>query len=215
MPEVASIFTVPSKGVGRPDYSSIIDEIKRGETFIQFAPRTDERQKVFYISYFLASPLGVGETVHLLDRETNLEMPYTSPAGFLASQRERFFSFNGAIRFTLVVDTLDPVVLFPSADNLMGSYESIAAIDTKYWDPNAEESHTWDLTITNVDTLPISGMAQVALILTEISSPIMTEKKVRCRKCGNIMTVPLNQTKIKCTNCGYEFIVPFFGGRIV
>ncbi|GAH98073.1 unnamed protein product [marine sediment metagenome] len=97
----------------------------------------------------------------------------------------------------------------------MGSYESIAAIDTKYWDASAEEEHHWDMTITNMDTIPISGTAQVALILTEISSAIMTEKRVRCRKCGNVMTVPLTQTKIKCTNCGNEFIVPFFGGNIV
>ncbi|GAI27053.1 unnamed protein product, partial [marine sediment metagenome] len=107
--------TIVIEGGDRPDYSSAIDEIKRGETFVQFAPRPDERQKVFYIAYFSGSPLAVGETVKFLDRETNLEMPYTSPAGFLASQRERFFSFNGAIRFTLVVDTLDPIVLFPSA----------------------------------------------------------------------------------------------------
>ena len=207
--------TIAIVGGDRPDYSSAINEIKRGEIFTQFTPRTDERQKVFYIAYFSGSPLGVGETAKFLDRETNLEMPYTSPIGFLASQRERFFSFNGAIRFTLVVDTLDPIVLFPSADNLMGSYEAIAAIDTKYWDAVAEEEHTWEISITNVDTIPISGMAQVALVLTEVSSAIMTEKKVRCRKCGNVMTVPLAQTKIKCTNCGNEFTVPFFGGNIV
>jgi len=202
------------RGIGRPDYSTNVNEIKRGETFVQFAPRTNERQKIFYVSHPLASPLGIGETVHLIDRETNLVTPYTSPIGFLASQRERFFSFNGAIRFTLVVDTLDPIVLFPSADNLMGTYEAIAAIDTKYWDAEAGYEHTWDMTVTNVDSIAISGMAQVALILTEISSPIMTEKKVRCLKCGNIMTVPLTQTRIKCTN-GCEFIVPFFGGNIV
>ncbi|GAH90761.1 unnamed protein product [marine sediment metagenome] len=207
--------TIVIEGGDRQDYSSAIDEIKRGETFVQFAPRADERQKVFYIAYFPGAPLGVGETAKFLDRETNLEMPYTSPIGFLASQRERFFSFNGAIRFTLVVDTLDPIVLFPSADNLMGSYEAIAAIDTKYWDPDAKEAHTWEMSITNVDTIPISGTAQVALVLTEISSAIMTEKKVRCRKCRNVMTVPLTQTKVKCTKCGYEFTVPFFGGNIV
>ena len=207
--------TIAIVGGDRPDYSSAINEIKRGEIFTQFAPRPDERQKVFYIAYFSGAPLGVGETASFLDRETNLEMPYTSQIGFLASQRERFFSFNGAIRFTLVVDTLDPIVLFPSADNLMGSYEAIAAIDTKYWDAVAEEEHTWEISITNVDTIPIAGMAQVALVLTEVSSAVMTEKKVRCRTCGNIMTVPLTQTKIKCTNCGNEFTVPFFGGNIV
>lgn len=213
--DVINRGTIAIEGGDRPDYSSAIDEIKRGETFVQFAPRTNERQKIFYVSHPLGSPLAIGETVHLIDRETNLATPYTSPIGFLASQRERFFSFNGAIRFTLAVDTLDPVVLFPSADNLMGSYEAIAAIDTKYWDASAEEAHTWDMTITNVDTIPLSGMAQLAIILTEIGSPVMTEKKVRCLKCGNIMTVPLTQTKIICTGCVYEFIVPFFGGRIV
>lgn len=212
--DVTRRFTVERRGTGRPDYSTNVNEIKRGETFVQFAPRPNERQKIFYVSHPLASPLAVGETVHLIDRETNLVTPYTSSIGFLASQRERFFSFNGAIRFTLAVDTLDPVVLFPSADNLMGSYEAIAAIDTKYWDAEAGYEHTWDMTVTNVDTIPLSGMAQVALILTEISSPVMTEKRVRCLKCGNIMTVALTQTKIKC-NCGYEFIVPFFGGKIV
>lgn len=207
-------YTVEQKGVGKPDYSSNISEIKRGETFVVFEPRANERQKIFYVSHPLGSPLAVGATVHLIDRETNLATPYTSPLGFLASQRERFFSFNGAIRFTLAVDTLDPVVLFPSADNLMGTYEAIAAIDTKYWDAEASYEHTWDMTITNVDTIPLSGMAQVALILTELSSSVMTEKRVRCLKCGNITVVPLKQTMIKCT-CGYEFIVPFFGGKIV
>jgi len=208
-------YTVEQRGVGKPDYSSNVTEIKRGETLVLFEPRPDERQKIFYVSHPLASPLAVGETVHLMDRETNLATPYTSPIGFLASQRERFFSFNGAIRFTLTVDTLEPVVLFPSADNLMGSYESIAAIDTKYWDPEASFGHTWDMTITNVDTIPLSGMAQVALIFTEIGSSVMTEKRVRCLKCGNIMTVPLKQTRIECSECGYDFVVPFFGKEII
>lgn len=212
---VAEIGAYPIEGEGRPAYTQSIDRIKRGETFVQFEPRTSERQKIFYVSHPLGSPLAVGATVHLIDRETNLVTPYTSPIGYLAAQRERFFSFNGAIRFTLAVDTLDPVVLFPSADNLMGSYEAIAAIDTKYWDPEADSEHTWDMTITNVDTIPLSGMAQLAIIFTEVGSPVMTEKKIRCLKCGNIMVVPLKQTRIKCTGCGYDFVIPFFGKEII
>lgn len=208
-------YTVEKKGVGKPDYSSNIYAIKRGETFVLFEPRPDERQKIFYVSHPLSSPLAVGETVHLIDRETNLATPYTSPIGFVVSQRERFFSFNGAIRFTLAVDTLDPIVLFPSSDSLMASYEAIAAIDTKYWDPEAGYEHTWDMTITNIDTIPLSGMAQLALIFTEIGSSVMTKKKVRCLKCGNIMVVPLKQTMLKCTECGYAFVVPFFGKEII
>lgn len=212
---MAEIFAVPVRGIGRPDYSREINTIKRGETFLQFEPRFDERQKIFYAIHPLASPLALGQTVHLMDRETNLVTPYISSVGFLVCQRERFFSFNGAIRFTLKVDTLEPAVLFPSADNLVTSYEAIAAIDTKYWDQNAQSEHTWDMTITNIDTIPISGMAQVALIFTEIGSPVMTEKKVRCLKCGAIMVVPLKQTMVICTGCGCNFVIPFFGKEIV
>ncbi|GAJ21995.1 unnamed protein product, partial [marine sediment metagenome] len=43
--------TIAQEGIGRPDYSENIQEIKRGETPRLMEPHIDEKQKIFAIFF--------------------------------------------------------------------------------------------------------------------------------------------------------------------
>ncbi|GAJ00193.1 unnamed protein product, partial [marine sediment metagenome] len=89
--------TAPVKGVGKPDYCGEIYHISRGETPRLMEPRNEEKQKVFALFLPEIAPLGEGETKHLMDLETFLDMPYKVPAGYTWELREWMASCNGAV----------------------------------------------------------------------------------------------------------------------
>ncbi len=52
MPKQVSASTIATTGVGRPDYTNGISEIKRGETYPQFEPRPSvEKYKIFFACF--------------------------------------------------------------------------------------------------------------------------------------------------------------------
>jgi len=166
-PEVKRTFSVAGTGRGRPDYSVRIEEIRRGETLVKFAPRPNELQEIFYLNFHPDETLGVGEIQHLIRQEDGSRMPYTSPAGYLVEQRERLICFNGYVRLTLRLDNLDPIILYPEPDVITHITESLARLESKNWDPNGESTHEWDFTVTNIDNIALQGMVQMSLILVE------------------------------------------------
>lgn len=211
-------YAVESRGRGRPDFSMDIEKIKRGETYTQFEPRSDEKMKIFLAAYSAGHTLAVGATEALVDFETFLPAtPYTSPVGWLADFREWMFTFNGAVRLDIVSGDFPTLVLecYPMPNYFTHTYEQIIFFDTRFWDPTAASSHDWTFQITNIDVNPTRGSVQIALILTDIGSHHPTEKDVKCPLCGRVNAVPLEETKIKCVGCGGTFFVPFFPGRTI
>jgi hypothetical protein len=211
-------FPVPVAGEGRPDYSSSIVAIKRGETYTQFEPRANEKMKIFLAAYSAATPLAAGATDPLIDFETFLPaIPYTSPAGWRADFREWMFSFNGAVRLDTVSDDFPALVLeiYPQPNYLTHTYEQIIFFDTIYWDPLSLNAHGWNFTITNVGANPVRGAVQVAMVLTDIASSYPETKRVKCLKCGHVNEVELRVTRVTCESCLAAFAVPFFPGRTI
>lgn len=202
---------------GRPKFSGYISEIRRGETYPQFEARIGEKLKIFVSVHTAAAPLGVGVTEPLLDFETFLPAPYTSPAGWLADFREWFFTYNGLVRLDLGVGDFPTLVLksYPAPYEFTHEYEQIIFFNTKFWDPLAENEHEWSATITNEDTVELQGAAQVAMVLTDQSSRYPTHKKVKCPLCEHVNTVELEETSIRCTKCKGRFVVPFFPGKVI
>lgn len=161
-------------GIGRPDYTTEISKIKRGETYPQLAPRKDtEKYKIFALvmrtgAPYPFSPLAVGETRHFIDIETLLPTPYTHPAGIRSDLREWLLNnFAAAIGLTTYLDEV-PVTYFVSYTTcfFQHQYEQIVYLDTDNWDPNRESPHTWDFTLTNRGAVPIVGTVHVSVYLT-------------------------------------------------
>ena len=178
-------------------------------------PRNEEKQKVFALFLPAAAPLGVGETKHLMDLETMRDMPYEVPAGYTWELREWMGSINGAVE-DVGSATMDgiPVLaipIYPAPDYCTHEYEQIIAFSSAFYDPLVEHAWVFDYTVRNLDTIPITGVIQIALYLHQIGTPEMTEKTVKCKYCGTEFKVPLRQTIIDCPSCGKRFVVPFYG----
>jgi len=215
MPKKEREFAVTRRGTGKPDFSAKIHEVKKGKIYTEFWPAEAERWKVFLNSFPTDSELEAGKNAKLLDIETFLPSPYTTPAGYLVRFAEWMGSFDQACMLVVTLDTFPPFILFMPVQGDTHEYEQIAFFDTRYWDAKAEDPHTWDFTVYNTSGSDATGCIQIALVLEQIGSPQMKEKKVRCLKCEHINIVPLKQTKITCQKCGYKFVVPFYGQEIV
>ena len=203
--------------VDRPDYTRAIALIERGETYPQFEARANEKTKIFLQAHTVDNKLAAGASVPLIDFETFLPTPYTSPAGWLADFREWMSTYDGLVRLDVVCGDFPTLTLHSHFDpyTFTHTYEQIIFFNTRFWDPYAASSHEWTFTVVNEDDVDLKGAVQVAMVLTDIGSHYPTTKPVKCLVCGAINTVPLKETQIKCKNCGAKFSVPFFPGRTV
>lgn len=164
---VTQTITVEQRGIGRPDYSGDIHRIQRGETYPQFEARPEtEKYKIFLKVFTPAEPLAIGATIHYVDIETNLPAPYTSPAGYIADFREWFFNLDGIVGFLMDLDGIIQFYMTPDTLINIHEYEQIVWGKTSLLDPDAESSHTWDFTVTNLDDHVITGSVHTALALT-------------------------------------------------
>lgn len=221
MPVKEKEFDVAQRGIGKPDFSKKIHDIKTGYVYGQFQPRPTERWKIFLASYPVGSELGAGASAKFLDIETNLPAdPYTSPVGWYLRFASTKATFDQATRVELImgqklVPPLPKITFLPPVQDVFARNEQIPYLDTRYWDPLASDQHEITLTLTNTSASDVIGFAEVALIMEQVGSPEMTEKQVKCLSCGHTNTVPLEQTKITCENCGSIFIVPYYGRKVI
>ena len=214
---VERVFPVPVGGTGRPDYSTSVTSIKRGETYTEFQPRSNEKVKIFLAAHGPGSELAVGATEPLFDFETFIPTPYTTPVGWHADFREWFFNYNGKVRVDTNCGDFPFLVLhnYIGSREFVHSYEQIIFFNTLFWDPLALNPHTFTFTVTNDDTVPVSGCVQVAMVLTDIASSYPETKRVKCLKCGHINEVELRATRVTCESCLAAFAIPFFPGRTI
>jgi hypothetical protein len=166
---------IEAVGIGRPDYSMEIDQIKRGETYPEFFPReNEEKYKIFYLTmipgYALGSinyPLQVGETRNYLDIETNLSVPWSHGSGVGSDFREWFFSVSGAVGLTVYLDAIPIFYMYvtnPCSNH--HQYEQIVWGKTTMLDPKKTSSHTWNFTLTNLAAAAITGTVHVAVVVS-------------------------------------------------
>ncbi len=166
--EVKVIGKQEALGIGKPDFSKEITKIKRGEIYPQFEARPEtEKYKIFLGVFTPAAPLAIGATFHYIDIETNLPAdPYTSPVGYIADFREWFFNLDGRVGFLMDIDGIIQFYMTPDTLINIHEYEQIVWGKTSLFDPNAESSHTWTFTITNLDDHAITGSVHTAVALT-------------------------------------------------
>jgi hypothetical protein len=166
-------FAVVTTGIGNPDYSQTIDKIKRGETYSQFEPRTNEEKYKIFVLPMLPNvpfgpftPLQIGETRHYMDVETFLPSPYTAPAGMTSDFREWFFSCDGRVALSVFMDGITSFYMPVERYANVHQYEQIVWGKTSIMDPNALLPHIWDFTITNLEAAQVvTGTVHVSLVL--------------------------------------------------
>lgn len=139
--------------------------IERGTTYTEWRALAGEKMKIFIATFPPGQDLAVDQTVHLVDLETGLPMPYTSPTGFYIDFREWYSSFDGRVRLMFVMDELPPLVMHPRPHVVTHDYEMVVFGDSVYFDPDAELEHTLDFTVSNLDTVPLTGSAQICCIV--------------------------------------------------
>lgn len=212
--------TLTGTGEGRPDYTGI-DEISRG-SFVQSVGQLRENEKlvIWYICLsntvsaypWVQSPLVAGATVHLVDVETAMPLPYTIPQGYVLDQLSSFFSFDQKVRTQLFIDKIGSVFqLFSeiSMETLGIHYEhEVVGCGTSRFDPLALLPHYFDATGINIDSGSVTGMAYLVWKMTKLHSSEWPKNKiVRCKWCMENNEVPQETTVVTCKSCGKVTVV--------
>lgn len=168
-PKISVARAFGSQGFGQ----TVTQQIKRGETYTQLKPRPGlEKYKIFVATFwptanppFQAGPLTSTSSAPYTDVETFLPMPYTVPAGIASDFREWFFGSSGKAALSLSLDNIPIFYLVVNAE-MVHQYEQIVWGTTLNTDPNMLLPHTWNATITNIDTVNITGTFHISLYLT-------------------------------------------------
>lgn len=205
--------TVTTTGTGRRDYSS---EIARGQLYTAPGELKSTEKLVIWAMTFSAvpsvypwvqGPLAVGDTVHIVDVETGVALPYTVPQGYVLEQLDLFWAFNRKIktrqygdRFLGVLQLLQEV----DSETLGTDYvKQLTGFSSSLFDPQALAQHEVDMTGTNIDVEACTGSGSVLNKLIRVGSPPWPKTKtVRCRVCGATHTVSQETVGSTCSGCG-------------
>jgi len=210
-----SAFTVPSKGVGLPDYAR---EIGRAIQRAGISLKYNQRLRIFGRQLTLGgdpeypavpnAPLAPGANTHLTDLETLLPMPITVPAGYLFS----FLTASGTLtqdaQLYSVVDNYWANCWLAIEGGVSSYLNRVIDITTAWIDPTAASSHTIDVKLYNVGGGNLYGSVGLICIQEKVGSPDWpTTKECQCPWCNNRQVVSITVTKITCSNCGKPYIV--------
>lgn len=200
-------FTVPIGGIGKPDYSK---EISLGRTRPGLTLKFNQGLKIFGRVFTaipspysnVTSPLAPGETVHFIDSETGLELPFLVLAGYTLSSVSAGSTFNrDAMMWGYFEGYLRTSLGIPAGGTIL--YESeVVALGTTILDPGGVSAHLVDFQITNKGSGNLEGGIAIYGILEAVGTPpLPTTKVVRCKFCGHEETVPQETTNWICPEC--------------
>jgi len=205
--------TIATTGIGKPDYSK---EISLGQVRPGLSLKYLQSLKNFSRTYcgipspyaFVTAPMAPGEITHAIDSETDLELPFTVPAGFTLMAISASASFS---QDCIIWMYLDGFVVGTLGTPIGGSVYYVPEIvgpGTHLIDPTGAISHTFDITLTNLGGDNLVGGASLFLILEAVGTPPLPKiKTVHCKWCGHEYVVPVETERVICPNCGELFIV--------
>lgn len=203
-----TIFTVAQEGVGKPDYTR---EISSGETRPGLKLKYLQNLKFFALMpsheassiVWRVDPVAPGATVHMIDGETGLSMPFTVPVGYTLD----IFDFT--------VKPTEDVYAYIHLDGerfvdlciVKAGYSHFQAEmvekGTSFIDPTGASSHQFDILIDNLGAGNLEMGACFFCFLTAVgTTPLPTTKEVKCKYCGNLTIVPYNTSRVICPKCG-------------
>ncbi len=200
-------FTVPVRGVGKPDYTR---EISLGRERPGLSLKHGQYLKVFAHAFtvipspypIVTAPLAIGGTAHLIDAATNLEMPFSIDEGYTLTAISGSYSFT---EDAIVWGYMDGFLLAGLGVAIAGTpfYEAqVVGLATTLIDPTADRAHAFDITITNQGLAAMTGSAFFIVLLEAVGTkPFPTTKTVKCKFCGHQWTVPRATSAVNCPNC--------------
>jgi len=210
--KVSKTFTVPQRGIGKPDYTKVVSAAKErkgllleyGEGVVIFA-RTFSA--IPSLMSWVSLPLAAAATAHFIDIATGFAMPYTVPQGYTFS----FIESEGSASEDFALDTYyepsTPPGLMLAACERLGSglfiyAQAIAAFTTSTLDPIGASAHQIDIIITNLGAGALSGGVSVLTLLTPVGTkPLPDVKTVKCKHCGHEHMVPVDTSSVICPEC--------------
>lgn len=207
---VVERFTVPVRGIGKPDYSR---EISAGRTRPGFTLHYTEA--LSYMGLVLSAiaspsplvqlPLAADDTIHLIDGETYLPMPYTIPVGYTWSVFQIGYGLNQDSRLLAYLDgNFSGQMLLASGGDAHILTEIVGWSSTLF-DPTGAESHEIDFVLENIGGADMEGSVSIWAILEAVgTNPLPKDKTIKCKNCGNERLVPRETTRAICPKCGYE-----------
>ena len=210
-----AIFTVETRGIGKPDYSR---EISMGQVRPGLTLRYRQNLKRFGVSFspiasiypWIKAPLAAGATSHFVDWETGLDMPYTCLQGYITEVvwLTRSTSQDSVIRAYFSTPALGIPLQYAGNLGIVVSgfphgISDVVPVSTAAFDPTAQYVHETDMVIENLGGANMEGsFSMVALLEAVGTSPLPPDKTVKCKWCGHEWVVPKETTYIKCPECG-------------
>lgn len=211
---MAEIFTVETRGVGKPDYTrGVSSSIDRFGIYLKYNQSLVIFGRVFsnVLSAFawITPVLAPGATISLMDIATGFAMPYTVLQGYGLSFVEAETSHSEDLLEVTYYSPGAPVptqlvqVSGPLAAGSHTYIQRILGFSTITLDPIGVSAQLVDTKVTNQGAGNLSGeVAIIALLEALGTKPLPTTKTVKCKHCGNEETVPLNTSQKICSVCG-------------
>jgi len=203
------VYTVPTRGIGKPDYSR---EISLGRMRPGMTLKYLQSLSVFGITFsdvwspypFIAAPLAIGGSANLIDWSTGLDLPYTVAQGHVFQSVQIGCAMNQDFDVETYFDTFFTGYLVTSVSGLPRIWSDVAPFSTATFDPTGAAAHTYDLIINNLGGATMSGSISIYAIDEEVGTPPPSRTKtVRCKFCGHKWVVDKGKTlAINCPNCG-------------
>ncbi|MBA7610060.1 hypothetical protein ES703_17265 [subsurface metagenome] len=208
--------TAPVKGVGKPDYSRDVASAKeRAGLRLEYLQNLRIFSVVFSPEYvvfprypWVQPLLAPGDTIHLINNETGVPLPYTIPQGYTLTLIAGCFGVTENVLGWAYLDGL-PIIHFGVYPGNNTGYENkVVPLSTAMIDRLGATSHTFDVILKNRGEGDLEGGIEVTCILEAVGTgPLPPVKTVRCPACGHEHAVPNETTQIICPKCDKLFIV--------
>ena len=214
---MAEIFTVETRGIGKPDYSkNVSSAIERRGLRLEYHQTLVIVGLVFSAipsAYaWVQPPLAPGVTAHLMDNMTGVVLPLTVPQGYTLEMITAGGAFTEDVMLWAYLDGFLVTNMGIAVSGLPYYENQIVSLSTALRDPDGDFLHPVDVTLTNMGAGALQGGVQLVGILEAVGTPELPPvKTVRCKWCGHQHSVPNETTDIICPKCGKLFIVYTLG----
>lgn len=202
-------------GIGKPDFSKKVSSaLERAGIRLQASQtlklygRNRTPADPAYLGGLVSSPLPSGDSVHLTDAETLVDMPITIPAGYTMSVITVGHTVSQDAKLMAYLDSTLAYCFGIAVGGSKHYHNELVGISTALYDADASDSHTLDIKLFNDGLADLYGSVWVTAILEAVgTSPLPTTKECQCPYCSNKQTESVHATRITCKNCGKPYIV--------
>ena len=213
---MAEIFTVETRGIGKPDYSK---EVAQGQVRPGISLKYNQALAFFayvptslvphpYPVSWVQPVLAPGAIAHLIDGNTGFPLPFLLPAGYIITLIESTWNFDQDSIMVLYMDGALVGIPGVTVSGLPQHVANIAGYSSTLVDPTASSPHLIDYQIINRGGADMSGGMEALIVLEKVGSPPWpTDKTTRCPFCLANNVVPVAQTVIVCNTCRKTYIV--------